>query len=160
MLQIITPNTHTHRHTDTQTHTHTHTHTAFTPLCNIQRCDSILSLMSHSVASTGLLPLPLAKQGLTTSMIRLAQDRRAGFTTEVGRELSKWEALQTNAGKVERGTDRKDGAFQCVHCGGNSLRMAQRVENISIPSCYATHFLIHVRLESHTGGSISSGFMF
>lgn len=43
-------------------------------------------------------------------------------------------------GEGGRESERKEGASQGVHRGGNSLPMAQRVENISIPSCYAMHF--------------------
>lgn len=51
---------------------------------------------------------------------------------------------------------------QCnsVHRGGNSLPMAQWMENISIPSYYATHFFISVRLVSYTQGNIWGGVMF
>lgn len=69
------------------------------------------------------------------------------------------EAVYTNARKGGRGTERKDSASS-VHRGEDSLPTAQWMENISIPSYYATLFFISVRLVSYIQGNIWGGVMF
>lgn len=46
------------------------------------------------------------------------------------------------------------GCIQGMHWEGNTLPVAQRDKNISIPSCYAIHFWSVSGLKSHTGESI------
>ncbi len=121
---------------------------------------SILSLMSQSVAIASLLPLPSSKHSLTTSMIRLAQDRKSWLYNR-GSKRALEMGSQSDKRKGWREGNRKKrwcitGCTLWRKLAPNGSKGGEHFHSLLL--CNA--FLIHVRLKSHTGGNIRKGFMF